>query len=118
MDITASHRLATVARVLTGVAVSLAAAAHGLFWLFISAWQCDESCEYPDAHGRYPADAGWHQVPGAWQWSALGWLGAIGFVVAVGFAIAFAARRHRLAPALAVATAVAAIAPWVFETLA
>jgi|SRR6476620_4194222 hypothetical protein len=118
MDVTANHRPATVARVLTGVAVSLAAAAHGLLWLFISAWQCDESCEYPDAHGRYPADAGWHQVPGAWEWSALGVLGAIGFVLAAGFAIAFAARRRRLAPVLAVATAVAAIAPWLFQSVA
>ena len=112
MSIIASNRLCTVMRVLTGVGVALAAAAHGLFWLFISAWQCDESCAYPDAHGHYPADATWHQIPGAWEWSALGALGAIGFVLAVGFAIAFAARRPRLAPALAVAAAVAAIIPW------
>ena len=37
----------------------------------------------------------------------------IGFLLAVGFAVAFAARRRRLAPALAVATAVVAIAPWI-----
>jgi hypothetical protein len=118
MDLTANHRLATAARVVTGVGVALAAAAHGLFWLFISAWQCDESCDYPDAHGHYPADASWQAVPGAWQWSALGWLGAVGFLVAVGFAVAFAARRRRLAPVLAVATAAAAIAPWVFLSAA
>jgi hypothetical protein len=112
MDITANHRLSTVMRVLTGVGVALAAAVHGFLWLFVSAWQCDESCAYPDAHGHYPADATWHQIPGAWEWSGLGAMGAIGFVLAVGFAIAFAARRPRLARALAVATAVVAIAPW------
>ena len=112
MDITANHRLSTVMRVLTGVGVALAAAAHGLLWLFISAWQCDESCAYPDAHGRYPADATWHQIPGAWEWTALGATGALGFVLAVGFAIALVARRRTLGPALAVATVVVAIAPW------
>ena len=112
MDMTAKHRRSTVVRVLTGVGVALAAAVHGLFWLVISAWQCDESCAYPDAHGHYPADATWHQIPGAWEWSALGAMGAIGFLLAVGFAIAFAARRPGLARALAVATAVVAIAPW------
>lgn len=112
MTIAASNRLSTVMRVLTGVGIALVAAAHGLFWLFISAWQCDESCAYPDAHGHYPADATWHQIPGAWEWSALGAMGVIGFLLAVGFAIAFAARRPRLAPALAVAAAVAAILPW------
>jgi hypothetical protein len=113
MDITANHRLATLGRVVTGVAVALAAAAHGLFWLLVSAWQCDESCAYPDAHGHYPADATWHQIPGAWEWSALLAMGAIGFVLAVGFAIAFVARRRTAASALAVATAVVAIAPWI-----
>jgi hypothetical protein len=113
MDITASRRLSTAVRVLAGVGVTLAAAVHGLFWLFVSAWQCDESCGYPDARGRYPADATWHQIPGAWEWSALGAMGAIGFVLAVGFAIAFVARRRTLARALAVATAVVAIAPWI-----
>ena len=112
MDIAASHRLSTVVRVLAGVAVTLAAAVHGLFWLFVSAWQCDESCAYPDARGRYPADATWHQIPGAWEWTALGAIGALGFVLAVGLAIALVARRRTLAPALAVAAIVVAIAPW------
>jgi hypothetical protein len=39
-------------------------------------------------------------------------MGALGFVLAVGFAIALVARRRTLAHALAVATAVVAIAPW------
>jgi hypothetical protein len=112
MDIAASHRLSTVVLVLAGVGVTLAAAVHGLFWLFVSAWQCDESCAYPDARGRYPADATWHQIPGAWEWTALGAMGALGFVLAVGFAIALVARRRTLAPALAVAAIVVAIAPW------
>ena len=112
MDITADHRLSTVLRVLTGVGVALAAAVHGFLWLFVSAWQCDESCAYPDAHGHYPADATWHQIPGAWEWTALGAMGVLGFVLAAGFAIAFAARRRTLAAALAVAAAVVAIAPW------
>jgi hypothetical protein len=113
MDITATPRLSTAMRVLAGVGVTLAASVHGLLWLFVSAWQCDESCAYPDAHGRYPADATWHQIPGAWEWSALGAMGALGFVLAVGFAIAFVARRRTLACALAVAAAVVAIAPWI-----
>jgi hypothetical protein len=112
MDIAASHRLSTVVRVLAGVGVTLAAAAHGLLWLFVAVWQCDESCAYPDARGRYPADATWHQIPGAWEWTALGAMGALGFVLAVGFAIALVARRRTPAHALAVATAVVAIAPW------
>jgi hypothetical protein len=112
MDIVASHRLSTVVRVLAGVGVTLAAAAHGLLWLFVAVWQCDESCAYPDARGRYPADATWHQIPGAWEWTALGAMGALGFVLAVGFAIALVARRRTLAHALTVATAVVAIAPW------
>jgi hypothetical protein len=112
MDTTENHRLATVGRVVTGVAVSLAAGLHGFFWLFVSAWQCDESCDYPDANGHYPADATWHQIPGAWEWSALGAMGVIGFLLAVGFAIAFVARRRTPASALAGAAAVVAIAPW------
>ena len=112
MDITADHRLSTVMRVLTGVGVALAATVHAFLWLFVSAWQCDESCAYPDAHGHYPADATWHQIPGAWEWTALGAMGVLGFVLAAGFAIAFAARRRTLAAALAVAAAVVAIAPW------
>jgi hypothetical protein len=79
MDTTANHRLGTIGRVVTGVAVSLAAGLHGFFWLFVSAWQCDD---YPDAHGHYPADATWHQIPGAWEWSALGAMGVIGFLLA------------------------------------
>jgi hypothetical protein len=39
-------------------------------------------------------------------------MGVLGFVLALGFAVAFMARRRTLAPALAVATAVVAIAPW------
>jgi hypothetical protein len=112
MDIAASRRLSTAVRVLAGVGVTLAAAVHGLLWLFVSVWQCDESCAYPDARGRYPADATWHQIPGAWEWTALGAMGALGFVLAVGFAIALVARRRTLAPALAMATVVVAIAPW------
>jgi hypothetical protein len=113
MDITANHRLATFGRVVTGVGVALAASVHGLLWLFISAWRCDESCAYPDAHGHYPADATWHQIPGAWEWSALGVIGVVGFLLAVGFAVALVARRRTLASVLAVATAVVAIVPWV-----
>jgi hypothetical protein len=112
MDLTANHRLSAVMRVLTGVGVALAAAVHGFLWLFVSAWQCDESCAYPDAQGHYPADATWHQIPGAWEWTALGAMGVLGFVLAVGFAIAFVARRRTLAAALAAAAAVVAIAPW------
>src|SRR3954465_14012061 len=109
MDVAASHRLSTVVRALAGVGVPLAAAAHGLLWLFVAAWQCDESCAYPDAHGHYPADAPWNQIPGAWEWTGLGALGALGFVLAVGFAIAFVGRRRTPACALAVETAVVAI---------
>jgi hypothetical protein len=118
MDITARNRLSTVGRVLTGVGVALAAAVHGLLWLFVAVWQCDESCDYPDAHGHYPADATWHQIPGAWEWSALGLMGVAGFVLAVAFALALPTRARRFAPALAVATAAAAIAPWVFQSVA
>jgi hypothetical protein len=39
-------------------------------------------------------------------------MGALGFVLAVGFAIALVARRRTLAPALAMATVVVAVAPW------
>jgi hypothetical protein len=53
-----------------------------------------------------------HQIPGAWEWSALGAMGVIGSLLAVGFAIAFVARRRTPAAALAVAAAVVAIAPW------
>jgi hypothetical protein len=112
MDITANHRFATFGGVARGVGVALAAAVHGLLWLFISVWRCDESCAYPDAHGRYPPDATWHQIPGAWEWSALGVIGVVGFLLAVGFAVALVGRRRTLAPALAVATAVVAIVPW------
>jgi hypothetical protein len=112
MDIASSRHFSTAVRVLAGVGVTLAAAVHGLFWLFVSVWQCDESCGYPDARGRYPADATWHQIPGAWEWTALGAMGALGFVLALGFAIALVARRRTLAPALAMATVVVAIAPW------
>src|SRR5690349_8534961 len=113
MDVSANPHLATAARVAAGLAATLAAAANGLLWLFVSVWQCDESCAYPDAHEHYPSAATWHQVPGSWEWSALGAMGVIGFALAVAFAVAFAARKPRLATALAGAAAVVALAPWV-----
>ena len=118
MDIAARNRLATVVRVLTGVGGADAAPVPGVIWVVVSGWPCGEAGDYPDAHGHYPADSTWHQIPGAWQWSALAWMGAAGFVLAVAFAVALIARRRSLAPALAVATAAAAIAPWVFQSVA
>jgi hypothetical protein len=118
MDITANHRLSTVMRVLTGVGVALAAAVHGFLWLFVSAWQCDESCAYPDAHGHYPADATWHQIPGAWEWTALGAMGVAGFALAVAFAVALAWRKGTPTLVMGGAAAVAALLPWLFDSLA
>jgi hypothetical protein len=118
MDVTANRRLSLALRIAAGVAASLAAAAHGLLWLFISAWRCDESCDYPDAAGHYPADSTWHQIPGAWQWSALGWMGVAGFALAVAFAVALAWRKGTPTLVLGGAAAVTALLPWLFDSLA
>jgi hypothetical protein len=118
MDISINPRVSLALRLATGVAASLAAALHGFFWWFVSAWQCDESCDYPDAAGHYPADSTWHQIPGAWEWSALGLMGAAGFALAVAFAVALARRKGTAALVLGAAATGAALLPWVFSSVA
>jgi hypothetical protein len=103
METTHPSGWATAGRVLLGLAVTAAAGLHTLLWLFIAAFQCDESCD----------GGSWHGTPGAWQWSALGLLGIASLVLAVAFAVAFAARRStRLWGTLLAAAVAAAIAPW------
>jgi hypothetical protein len=105
MDTTHSTLWATAGRVLAGLAAIAVSGIHAFFWLFISAWQCDESCD----------GGSWHATAGAWQWSALAWLGGGSFLFALAFAITLMADAgsQRVRVGLATAAVVAAIAPWV-----
>jgi hypothetical protein len=57
-------------------ALFIASSASALFWGFVAAMTCDESCG--DGNG-------WRQDPDAWQWPALGWMGAAGFLLTAGY---------------------------------
>jgi hypothetical protein len=105
MDTTHRTPWVTAGRVLTGLCVIAVSGIHAFFWVFISGWQCDESCD----------GGSWHATAGAWQWSALGWLGAASFLFALAFAIALVAQAgsQRVRIGLATATICAAIAPWI-----
>jgi hypothetical protein len=105
MDTTARNPLATAGRILAGIAVTIAAGIHAFFWLIVAGFECDESC----------GGTSWHGTPGAWQWSALGWLGFASLGLALAFAIALAVRSSPrwLTIGLAAAAATTAIAPWV-----
>ena len=107
MGTTHSPVLATAGRIFAGLAVTAGAAYHALFWLFVAALPCDESCD----------GGSWQGTPGAWQWTAMGVLGFASFVLALAFAIAFAVRSSPrwLTIGLAAAAAAAAIAPWVIN---
>jgi hypothetical protein len=107
METTHSPALATVGRVLVGLAVTAGAAYHALLWLFVAALQCDESCD----------GGSWQVTPGAWQWTAMGVLGFASFVLTLAFAVAFAVRSSPrwLTVGLAAAAAATAIAPWIIN---
>jgi hypothetical protein len=107
METTHSGALATAGRILAGLAITAGAAYHALLWLFVAAFQCDESCD----------GGSWQTTPGAWQWTAMGVLGFASFVLALAFAVAFAVRRSPrwLTIGLAAAAAATAIAPWVIN---
>jgi len=94
-------------RILGGLAVVALGAVQGLFWLLVAGFTCDESCS--------DAPTTWHEDADAWQWSALGWLGAGCFALCVAFAISLATRRPRLSAALLAAAALVGIAPWILS---
>jgi hypothetical protein len=105
MDTTHTNPWATAGRVLAALAAIAVSGIHAFFWVFVSAWQCDESCD----------GGSWHATAGAWQWSALGWLGGASFLFALAFAIALMADAgsRRLRNGLAAAALLAAVAPWI-----
>jgi hypothetical protein len=55
-------------RVLGGLVATGLGLVQGMFWLLVAGFRCDESCD--------DAPISWHGNADAWQWSALGWLGA------------------------------------------
>jgi hypothetical protein len=94
-------------RILGGLVVAALGAVQGLFWLLIAGFTCDESCS--------DAPATWHEDADAWQWAALGWLGAACFALCVAFAVAFAVRRPGAAKALLGAAIAVGAVPWLLS---
>jgi hypothetical protein len=92
-------------RVLGGLVVIGYGLLDGYLSLLAAGLQCDESC--------LDDSTTWHHTADAWQWSALGWLGAACFACCVAFAVSLAGRCPRVSAVLFAAAAVTAIAPWV-----
>jgi hypothetical protein len=106
MDTTTNTPLATAGRILAGIALTIPAAVHACVWVLVAGLQCDESCDR----------GSWQGTPGAWQWSAMGWLGFASLLLAAAFAIALATRRGRRLTLGLLASAIAtAIAPWIIN---
>jgi hypothetical protein len=110
---TATLALRIAGRLAAGVALLVPAGLYALLCLFASGMQCDDSCE-----AFSPAEAArhgvpWHETAGAWQWSAIGWLGFATFACAVACAGVLAAGRARLAAAFFALTVVVGLVPWI-----
>jgi hypothetical protein len=91
-------------RLVAGVVLSILAALNCLFWVTVWGFHCFDGC----------ADTGtWHGDVGAWQWTAMGWLGVASFACSVASAIALA--RRWFAPAVLCATVLTGVAPWIID---
>jgi hypothetical protein len=101
------HPVAMIARFFAGIVGIAIGALQGLFWWLVSALRCDEGCD------EYSSS--WHQNPDAWQWSALGLLGAGCFALCVAFAISLATPRPRVSAALLAAAALVGTVPWILS---
>lgn len=96
-------------RVLGGLLVTSLGLVQGFIWLIVAGFRCDESCD--------DEPASWHGDAEAWQWSALGWLGAGCFALCVAFALSLSARQPRVSAALLAAAALTGIAPWILQAI-
>jgi hypothetical protein len=110
---TSTTALRIVGRLATALAVLVPAAFNTLIQLFASGMQCDDSCEAfspADAAGR---GVPWRDTAGAWQWSAIGWLGFASFVCALACAVGILAGRRRVSLALFSLACLTGLIPWV-----
>jgi hypothetical protein len=109
---TSTTALRIVGRLGTALAVLFPAALNTLLDLYASGMQCDDSCE-----AFSPADAArrgvsWHETAGAWQWSAIGWLGVASFVCALACAAAILAGRRRASLVCFALACLTGLVPW------
>jgi hypothetical protein len=100
--------LGIAGRVVAGLVVSAIGLVQGYLWLLVAGFACDESCD--------DRSTAWRDNPDAWQWSALGLLGAGCFVLCVAFAASLASRRPWLSAALLMAATLVGIAPWILQS--
>jgi hypothetical protein len=105
---TSALRLAgRVTAVVLGLGV---VALNGLLCLYASAMQCDDSCSIP---GR---GVPWRDTAGAWQWTAIGWLGVASFVCAV-LSVATVRWRPPVWRTFLVLAVLTGLAPWFMVSL-
>jgi hypothetical protein len=110
---TSTTALRIVGRLGTALAVLVPAALNTLVCLLASGTQCDDSCE-----AFSPADAAhrgvpWRETAGAWQWSAIGWLGFASFVCALACAAAIIAGRRRASLVCLALACLTGLTPWI-----
>ena len=95
---------ASVGRILAGLSAVALGTLNACVMLFAASLRCDESCS--------DTPASWHENADAWQWPALGWLGATAFALSVAFAITFAGRWPRASATLLAGALAAGLIPW------
>jgi hypothetical protein len=95
---------ASIRRIVVGLGVAALGTLNAYVVLLSSSFRCDESCS--------DAPTSWHENADAWQWPALGWLGAACFALCIAFAVTFAGRRPRAAVILFAGAFVAGVVPW------
>jgi hypothetical protein len=93
-----------VGRVVGGLVVTGLGLVQGFICLLAAGLRCDESCE--------DTSTTWHSIADAWQWSAIGWLGAGCFACCVAFALSLAGRWPRVSAVLFAAALATALAAW------
>jgi hypothetical protein len=100
------HRtpLGTAGRIAGGLAALGFGLVNGYLCLLAAGLKCDESCS--------DRSTSWHSTADAWQWSAIGWLGAACFVCCLAFAVSLTERRPRLSAVLFTAIVATASGPW------
>jgi hypothetical protein len=91
-------------RVVGGVVAIGLGLVQGFICLLAAGLRCDESCD--------DRSTSWHYIADAWQWSAIGWLGAAWFACCVAFALSLAGRRPRVSAVLFAAALATALAAW------
>jgi hypothetical protein len=90
-------------RVVAGATVGVAGFLIGSVEVMGAGLRCDDWCNSENSSWRYSPDA--------WQWTAMGWLGAACGVSSLAFAISLRTRRTRLSLALLAVALTSGVAP-------